>query len=257
MGTQHGRRHGHRQHPRLGQKHAVIVGAGGLGCPAASVLARSGVGRFTVLDDDRVDASNLHRQTLYRAEDVGRAKAPLAAEALVELADQAGYGAEAVAREIRILPDTARTLLADADVVIEGADNFATKFLVADACALAGVPVVQAGAVRWVGWALGSVPGQSACLRCAFEDVPGGDQQSCADAGVVGPVVGVLGALQGALALRLLLGDVGAAGELWSYQALPGALRRRRLARQARCPLCSGRIADTDGSRYAGKECAA
>jgi adenylyltransferase/sulfurtransferase len=119
------------------------------------------------------------------------------------------------------------------------------------------VPVVQAGAVRWVGWAMASLPGESACLRCVFEDVPRDTQETCAEAGVVGPVVGVLGALQGALALRLLLGDESAAGELWSYAALPGSLRRRTVARQARCALCSGRIRDTEVSRYASPECAA
>jgi adenylyltransferase/sulfurtransferase len=142
-------------------------------------------------------------------------------------------------------------------VVLEGSDNFATKFLVADACALAGVPLVQAGAVRWVGWALANLPGRSACMRCVFEDIPAGQQDTCAAAGVVGPVVGVLGALQAALALRLLRGDASAAGELWSYAALPGALRRRSIGPQPRCPLCSGRIDDLDLLRYAPPECAA
>jgi adenylyltransferase/sulfurtransferase len=108
-----------------------------------------------------------------------------------------------------------------------------------------------------VGWALASLPGRSACLRCVFEDVPRGQQDTCAEAGVVGPVVGVLGALQGALALRLLLSDVSAAGELWSYAALPGVLRRRPVVRRARCELCSGSIGDTDLSRYVAPGCAA
>jgi molybdopterin-synthase adenylyltransferase len=141
--------------------------------------------------------------------------------------------------------------------VLEGADNFATKFLVADACALNRVPLVQAGAVRWVGWALASIPGVSACLRCVFEDMPTGQQDTCAAAGVIGPVVGALGALQAALALRLLRGDVSAAGELWSYAGLAGELRRRPVRRQARCALCSGRINQLELSRYAPPECAA
>jgi adenylyltransferase/sulfurtransferase len=156
-----------------------------------------------------------------------------------------------------VLPDQARDLVSGYDLVLEGADNFATKFLVADACALTGTPVVQAGAVRWVGWALGSRPGQSACLRCVFEDVPRGAQDTCAEAGVVGPVVGVIGALQAAIALRLLAGDGAAAGELWSYEALPGALRRRRITTQPLCPLCTGQITDTEISRYVSPECAA
>jgi molybdopterin/thiamine biosynthesis adenylyltransferase len=244
-------------HDALAAKRVLVIGAGGLGCPAAAVIARSGVGHVTLLDDDRVEESNLHRQTLYVPSDGGQPKAPLAAAALIREASRCGFELQAVARESRFLPQGAVEAVRGFDLVLEGADNFATKFLVADACALAGVPVVQAGAVRWVGWALASVPGQSACLRCVFEDVPRGTEDTCAAAGVVGPVVGVLGALQSALALRLLLGDVSAAGELWSYAALPGSLRRKPVARQHGCALCSGRIHDTDVSRYAPPECAA
>ena len=234
----------------------LLVGAGGLGCAAARVLIESGVGSLTILDDDRVDLSNLHRQTLYRDTDVGASKALVAAERLRALSPTE-QASNVVAREIRILPENARNLLGGFDLVVEGADNFATKFLVADACALTGVPLVQAGGVRWVGWALASLPGRSACLRCVFEDVPGAQQDTCADAGVVGPVVGAMGALQAALGLRLLRGDASAAGELWSYEALPAALRRRLVRRQARCPLCRGEIGELELSRYSPPEYAA
>jgi molybdopterin/thiamine biosynthesis adenylyltransferase len=243
--------------PDLTSKRVLVIGAGGLGCPSALVLARSGVGRIDVVDDDTVDTSNLHRQILYRPGDAGRPKAPFFAERLVQEASKVGRPIRAVAREIRMLPDGASELVAGYDLVLEGADNFATKFLVADACALADTPVVQAGAVRWVGWTLASVPRQSACLRCVFEDMPRGEQETCAAAGVVGPVVGVLGALQAALALRLLCGDASAAGVLWSYDAVAGALRSRRVGRRLDCELCSGRITDTSMSRYAPPECAA
>jgi len=243
--------------PDLAGKRVLLVGAGGLGCPSGLVLARSGIGSIDVLDDDTVDTSNLHRQILYRPGDIGQPKARIMAERLIDEASKVGRPIRAVAREIRMLPDGARELVAGYDLVLEGADNFATKFLVADACALTRTPLVQAGAVRWVGWALGAVPGVSACLRCVFEDVPRGEQETCADAGVVGPVVGVLGALQAAIALRLLCGDAGAAGMLWSYEGLSGALRSRRIAGRSGCELCSGRITDTPMSRYAPPECAA
>jgi adenylyltransferase/sulfurtransferase len=167
-----------------------------------------------------------------------------------------GRSGTAVARESRILPDTALELVHGFDLVLEGADNFATKFLCADACSLAGVPLVQAGAVRWVGWALASVPAQSACLRCVFEDIPQGREDTCAQSGVVGPVVGVLGALQAALAIRLLRGEVAAAGVLYSYDGLAGSLRSRAVRRRPTCDLCAGVISDTNSSRYA-PECAA
>lgn len=242
---------------QLADRRVLLVGAGGLGSPAARALARAGVGHLTVADDDEVDVSNLQRQTLYHPGDAGRSKALVAAERLRELAADANHEIEVVAREMRVLPDGARELVAGYDLVVEGADNFASKFLVADACGLAGVSVVQAGAVRWVGWALASIPGQSACLRCVFEDVPRGQQDTCAAAGVVGPVVGVLGAIQGALALSLLRGQRAAAGVLHSYRGLAGQLRQLRVPRQPHCALCSGRIEDTDISRYLPPECAA
>lgn len=240
----------------------LLVGAGGLGCPAGTVLARSGIGHVTVIDDDTVDASNLHRQVLFGEADVGRSKAPLAAARLGEEAARSGKNLTFVARENRVLPDSAIEIVRDFDVVIEGADNFATKFLLADACAIAKVPLVQAGAVRWVGWALATLPGAGPCLRCVFEDVPaaqreGGQPETCAEAGVVGPVVGVMGALQASLAIRILLGDSSVAGELWSYRALDGQLRRRTVRPNASCPLCRGELIGTPAERYAPPSCAA
>jgi adenylyltransferase/sulfurtransferase len=241
----------------LAHKRVLVVGAGGLGCPAARVLAQSGIGHLAVADDDQIDETNLHRQTLFTAADVGGSKAQIAVKRLQFIADQAQHKSAVVAREIRVLPDNAVTMVADYDLVVEGADNFATKFLVADACAIAGVPVVQAGAVRWGGWCLAAIPERSACLRCVFEDVPRGQQDTCAEAGVVGPVVGLVGALQAALAIRLLLGDASAAGVLWSYRGLQGALRQHRVSRQPHCALCQKLIRDTDVSRYVPPECAA
>lgn len=235
----------------------LMVGAGGLGSAAGRVLARSGVGRIDVLDDDRIELSNLHRQTLYQPGQQGQPKAALALAALRAEAQSAGHRLTGVAREARLLPQDARQLVAGYDLVLEGADNFATKFLAADACALAGVPLVQAGAVRWVGWALASVPGRSSCLRCVFEDIPREQPDTCASAGVVGPVVGVVGALQAALALRLLACDTRAAGELWSYRGLDGALRSSHPGRSPSCALCNGEIRDTALSRYVAPHCAA
>lgn len=241
----------------LSEASVLLVGAGGLGSAAAPVLARSGVGRIDIVDDDRVDESNLHRQTLYSGGDAGAPKAPLAAARIEREAIAAGRRTRSVAREVRLVPDNASRLVHGYDLVLEGCDNFPSKFLTSDASFVAGIPVVQAGAVRWVGWAFATVPGRSACLRCVFEDVPREREETCAEAGVVGPVVGVLGAVQAAIALRLLAGDATAAGVLWSYEALAGRLRRRRVARRAGCPLCAGMITDTDVSRYVSPNCAA
>ncbi len=222
----------------------LVVGAGGLGSPLLRLLATSGVEHITVIDDDIVDESNLHRQTLYCDDDVGKSKIECAERVVRELSP--GLSVRAV--EGRFVPGTAMDLLSDHTMVVEGADNLATKFLVADAAGLAGIPAIQAGAVRWAGWAFCALP-DSACLRCLFEDIPRGQIETCAEAGVVGPVVGVLGGLEAALAYRLLRGDR-PAGELWHYDALKGALRKTFVRRRGDCPLCAGQIQDLRMERY-------
>jgi len=222
----------------------LVVGAGGLGSPVLRLLAASGVGHVTIVDDDLVDESNLHRQTLYTGRDVGQSKVERAARVLRELAPELSVRAV----EGRFVPATAAELLSGHTLVVEGADNLATKFLVADAAHLAGVPAVQAGAVRWAGWALCALP-ESACLRCLFEDIPRDRMETCAEAGVVGPVVGLLGGLQAALVYRLLQGKR-PGGELWHYDALKGALRKTFVRRRSDCPLCAGEIQDLRMERY-------
>jgi len=225
----------------------LVVGAGGLGSPLLRLLAStsgSGVEHITLIDDDVVDESNLHRQTLYSSDDVGRSKIERARHVLRDLSP--GLSVRTV--EGRFVPGTAMELLSDHTLVVEGADNLATKFLVADAAHLAGVPAVQAGAVRWAGWAFCALPG-SACLRCLFEDIPRDRIETCAEAGVVGPVVGVLGGLEAALVLRLLQGEC-PGGELWHYDALRGALRKTLVRPRSGCPLCGGEIQDLRMERY-------
>lgn len=242
----------------LADRRVLLVGAGGLGSPAGSLLARAGVGYLEVLDDDVVEESNLQRQTLYTRADVGASKAARAAEQLRHQAQVAGHpDVEVRAREGRLLPDVALERVRGFDLVVEGSDNYPTKFLTADACRLAGIPSVQAGAVRWVGWVLGCVPGATACLRCVFEDIPEGPDRGCATAGVIGPVVGVIGALQAATALRLLAGDRGAAGVLTHYRALESRLRRTAVPRSSQCPGCNGQMTHLDQARYAPRDCAA
>ncbi|MEY4511454.1 MAG: hypothetical protein RLZZ450_3576 [Pseudomonadota bacterium] len=233
----------------------LVVGAGGLSCPVLSVLAESGVTRFTLIDDDRVELGNLHRQTLYEETDVGRLKIEVAAERLAKLSPFPEALRVACVVD-RFAPDNALSLVQDHALVVEGADNFATKFLASDAAKLGGVPVVQGGAVRYSGWALGVLPGNGPCVRCMFEDIPRGQPETCSVAGVLGPVVGVLGALQAALAIELLLGRSRAAGVLYSYDALGTGLRKRRVHARRDCPLCSGELRALDDERYLASACA-
>ena len=222
----------------------LVVGAGGLGSPVLRLLAHSGVEHITIIDDDVVDETNLHRQTLYTTDDVGHSKIERAAQMLRDLSPRLSVSAV----EGRFVPSNAMEVLAEHSLVVEGADNLATKFLVADAAHLAGVPAVQAGAVRWAGWTLCALP-ESACLRCLFEDIPRDRIETCAEAGVVGPVVGVLGSLQAAFVLRMLRGER-PGGELWHYDGLKGALRKTFVRPRSDCPLCAGEIQDLRMERY-------
>jgi adenylyltransferase/sulfurtransferase len=234
---------------RAASGNVLLVGVGGLGAPTARTLVRSADLSLLALDDDVVEASNLHRQILFDASDVGRPKLDAALETLREEAANAGRRVTLEGRAQRFLPTTALGLLRGVDVVVEGADNLATKFLVADAARLAGVAAVQAGAVRWHGWAMASLPG-GPCMRCVFEDIPSDRVETCAEGGILGPVVGVLGAIQAALTLRVLAGDASVRGEIFSYDALAGTLRRSRVMKRPGCPLCEGTILDLCAERY-------
>jgi molybdopterin/thiamine biosynthesis adenylyltransferase len=227
----------------------LVVGVGGLGCPAVLVLARAGVGTIAVCDDDVVDASNLHRQILFSESDVGKDKLDAAKTALGELAPNARLEL----LRTRILPDNAVDMVSRFDLVVEGSDNFATKFLVADACAIAKVAVVHGAAVRWHGTALAVGRHGRPCYRCLFEDIPHEAVQNCAEAGVMGPAVGVVAALQADLALRMIDGR-DATGTLVTFDGKTGCVRRRTVNSRPSCILCGkGKtISAIDRSRYVG-----
>lgn len=235
----------------LGNARVLIVGMGGLGSPVALVLARAGVKHFTLVDDDVVQTSNLHRQILFTDADVGAAKVERAEAKLRALV---GDDLRITLRQERLVPENALDIVGEHDLVCEGADNLATKFLVADACARAGRTVVHAGVVRWSGWAMLAVPGQSACLRCVFEDLPGEHVETCAEAGVIGSVVGVVAALQAGLALEALHGNRDAPGTLWSFRAKDLVTRKLHPARRQGCELCAGHTPELHIERYAPQQ---
>jgi molybdopterin/thiamine biosynthesis adenylyltransferase len=210
-------------------------------------LARAGVEVLGLCDDDSVERTNLHRQILFRDEDVGKPKVEVAASALRALAPKM----EVQAHGHRLLPDNAAKLVRAYDVVLEGSDNFATKFLAADACALARVPVVHASAVRWIGTVLAVGALGRPCYRCLFEDIPPDGAPNCAEAGVMGPVLGIVAAAQVDLALALAAGDpVG--GELVTFDGRVDELRRRTLGPRPDCALCGqpSRIRQIDADAY-------
>lgn len=228
----------------LADKRVLVVGMGGLGSPAALVLARAGVGKLTLVDDDEVDVTNLQRQILFREADVGRPKAEVAREQLLREAPEA----EIVARVERVEAENASTLFAGHDVVLDGSDNFETKFLCSDVAMRLAIPLVHAGALRFHGQLLPVLRG-GACVRCLFESEPSGeDIPSCAQAGILGAVVGVLGAMQAAVALQLLRGE-SVAPTLRSVDLKLGRAREIAVAPRADCPTCAPLALDITGER--------
>ena len=239
----------------LSASRVLVVGAGGLGSPALLALARSGIGQILIADDDTVELSNLHRQILYEDEDVGRDKLAAAAKSMV----RSGYPASQIELlSTRFLPENCMKLVMKADIVLEGSDNFATKFLAADACHLASRPIVHGAAVRWVStaWCVG--PEGRPCYRCLFEDLlPPDEAPNCSTAGVMGPVVGIAGALMADLALRYLSGTP-TLECLYSYDGRRDSLREVPVSPRPQCALCGldPSIRDTREQRYMAPDCA-
>ena len=240
----------------LQHRSALVVGVGGLGCPVALALVEAGVGRIVLCDDDIVDATNLHRQILFTDTDVGTDKLSAAERALY--CAGARPGSIELVRS-RLLPDNARELVSGVDVVLEGADNFATKFLCADACYLERRAVVHGAAVRLRATVLTVAAQGAPCYRCLFEDLPVEDAPNCAEAGVLGPVVGFAGALMADRALSILLAENSVFGSIVSFDAKTDRVREFSLAARAECALCGpGRsIQNITYDRYTAASCAA
>lgn len=217
----------------------AVVGAGGLGCPALLYLAAAGVGRITIIDDDVVDASNLQRQIAHATENVGVAKTASAAEAV----RRANPLVDVVAVNARLSRETAEEILAGHDVVLDGCDNFETKYVLDDACGALGIPLVYAAILRFEGQA--SVfhypPGGAAAGARRYRDLlpeapAAGSVPSCAEGGVLGVLPGVLGCIQATEALKVLLGrppEDTLSGRVLVYDALRMAFREIPLAARA------------------------
>jgi adenylyltransferase/sulfurtransferase len=229
---------------RLKAGRVLVVGAGGLGSPAALYLAAAGVGRIGVADFDAVDLSNLQRQVLYDTGDVGRLKAERTRERLNALNPHV----DVVVHSERLARENAKDVLGGYDVVLDGTDNFATRYLTNDACFLLGVPNVYGSIYRFEGQVSLFQRGKGPCYRCLYPSPPEpGLVPSCAEGGVLGVLPGVVGTLQATEALKLLLGiGRSLAGRLVLYDALALSFREIALARDPSCPLCGDRPTITD-----------
>jgi adenylyltransferase/sulfurtransferase len=213
----------------------LVIGVGGLGSAAASYLAAAGVGQLTLVDRDRVELSNLQRQIAHRHRDIGRPKAESARDTLL-----------AINPEIRITAVNSRLdegllaqLVGGTDVVLDCSDNFPTRFALNRACVAARKPLVSGAAIRLEGQVAVFRPG-GPCYQCLFRDEAGEATESCEQAGVLGPLVGVIGSLQALEAAKLLLGLDGTLdGRLLLFDAGHAQFRELKLKRDPHCPTCS------------------
>lgn len=217
----------------------LVIGAGALGSAAMMYLSAAGVGRIGIADDDRVDLSNLQRQVIHSTETLGMEKVESAAAFISRL----NPDVENVLYHERMTADNIEEIIADYDFIIDATDRFPSKFLINDACVLAGKPYAHAGIVKLQGQVMTYVPGKGPCLRCLLPEVPGDDgTMTCAHAGVLGAAVGVLGSIQAVEAVKYLLG-IGQllTGRVLYFDGLNMEFREMEAEAEVGCPICGSR----------------
>ena len=227
---------GYQGQARLLASSVLLIGAGGLGCPVALYLAAAGVGRIALVDDDVVEASNLQRQVLYQTHDIGRPKVEVAAERLRAL----NPDIEVMVHRVRIDAGNALELMRDHDVIVDGTDNFPTRYLSNDACVLLGKPNVYGSIFRFEGQASVFDARVGPCYRCLYpEPPPPGSVPSCAEGGVLGVLPGWVAMVQATETIKCLTGlGTSLAGRLLVYDALAMRWQDFRLNRDPECPAC-------------------
>ena len=239
---------------RLKDARVLLVGVGGLGSPAALYLAAAGVGTLGLVDFDAVDVTNLHRQVLHSTPDVGRPKLESARARLAALNPHVRLELH----EARFDVDNADALVRAYDVVVDGTDNFPTRYLVNDACVLAGKPNAYGSIFRFEGQASVFAAAGGPCFRCLHpEPPPPGAIPSCAEAGVLGVLPGVIGIIQATEAIKIVLGAGSTlAGRFLIYDALRMRFREIALPKDPDCPVCGVAPSITSLRRYADEPCA-
>jgi molybdopterin/thiamine biosynthesis adenylyltransferase len=228
---------------KLAQSHVAIIGLGGIGSPALQYLAASGIGKLTLVDDDVVDVSNLQRQTIFTTRDIGYGKAVSARRWLANFDDSLVVDVS----DARITSDNAPRLIAGADLVLDGTDNFATRLAVSDACVTAGIPLLSAAVGRFQGQ-VGAFAGhmaEQACYRCFVGDAfDAEDCDTCADDGMLGAMAGWTGSFSALQAVKVLLAGTAALGDpQWGHlhilDGLAPGMRSIRIAKDPTCRTCA------------------
>lgn len=238
---------------KLNEAKVLVVGAGGLGSPVALYLAAAGVGTIGIIDDDAVELSNLQRQIIHATPDVGRHKVESASDTLHALNPEV----KVRAHKYRLCADNVLSLVQEYDFVVDGTDNFPAKFLVNDACVLAGIPFSHGGVLRFAGQAMTVLPKDSACYRCVFRQPPPEDAvSSCSEAGILGAIAGILGTIQATEVLKFITGTGKLlTNTLLTFDALSMDFRKISLSRQEDCPVCGKEPVITAPVDYAPVAC--
>lgn len=231
----------------------LIIGAGGLGAPAALYLAAAGVGTIGIADADEVDLSNLQRQVIHTTADLGKAKVKSAAETMTAINPDVKVNTY----RTFVTSQNIMNLIAGYDFILDGTDNFPAKFLINDACVMAKEPFSHAGIIRFRGQLMTYVPGQGPCYRCVFKNPPPKDAvPTCKQAGVIGAMGGVIGSLQAMEAIKYIIGQGKLlTGRLLTYDALKMEFHTIKLPRDEHCAVCSAYPTITKLIDYEQAEC--
>lgn len=239
---------------KINEGKVLVIGTGGLGSPVAFYLAAAGVGTLGIIDDDVVDLSNLQRQILHSTKDIGRPKVESARDKLVALNPDCNV----ITYHERLMSHNILDIIKDYDVIVDGTDNFSTRFITNDACVMANKPFVHGGILRFTGQALTVVPGEGPCFRCIFrEPPPEGAVPTCSQAGVLGVLAGTIGLIQATEVLKYLLGKGDLLiGRLMTYDALAMKFREIEVKKNPTCPVCGENPTITELVDYELPACA-
>lgn len=214
----------------------LIIGAGGLGSPAALYLASAGIGTIGIVDSDKVELNNLQRQIIHSVKEVGKPKVESARDRINSINEDV----KVITYNLRVTSENILDIIKDYDIVVDGSDNFPTRYLVNDACVLLKKPLSHGGIFRFDGQAITIIPGESACYRCLFASPPPpGLVPSCQEAGILGAVAGVIGVIQANEVLKFVL-SIGEllTGKLLVFNALDSSFRKVKVPKDPKCPIC-------------------
>ncbi len=218
----------------LKKSKVLVIGAGGIGSPLLLYLAASGIGNLSFVEFDRIDLTNLQRQILFSTKDIQQEKAWIAKEKLRDLNPHINIQAI----NEKLIPENAYEIIRDYDLVIDGSDNFATRFLVNDVCFFQNIPLISAGVIRFYGLIMGVQPQKTSCYRCIFEKPPE-ETENCSTVGVIGGIAGMIGSLASVEAIKFLLGiPDNIMGYLIRFDMLNYEFRFTKLPKNKDCNLC-------------------